>query len=206
MTYDKYNDTTKGINYSDGRVSAPIIIDCWLEEGAVTVNSASTIQYKGRMLGLPSQSFAAALTVGSKVQLAPTDSAYTFAALEGKPIVSAVAATGGVIGELVTYPTEMIHTPSSSAAADTIAERVAGKFYRQASVKIYAMEYSPCIVNNTTAVAVADHLEYVVDESGWRKETSTTVSPVIACHVATASGQYTGGLFLGGLVPSSLAS
>jgi hypothetical protein len=206
MTYDKFMDTSKGVNYGDGRVSAPIIVDCWLEEGNVTVNSANTIQYKGKMMGLPSQSFQYPLTLGSLVQLAGTQSVFTFESLEGKPIVSAVSGTGGVIGELIDYPTRMVATPASSAAADSYSERVAGKFYRVAPVRLYGMQYVPLVINNTTAIAVGDHLEYVVDEAGWRKETSTTVSPVIACHVATVSGQYVGGLFLGGLIPTSAST
>jgi hypothetical protein len=201
---DKYMDLTKGLNYNDGRVSAPIMLPCWLEEGTVTVGSANTVQYKGSMLALPSQTYASPLAIDDVVQLASSSSSYTFDALQGKPIVSVVASSGGVIGNLVTYPTRPVHTPAATTDADSVAERVAGLYYRVGTVRMFGVQYQPVIVlAQSTAIAIGDHLVYHVAEGKWEKESSTTVSPVIACHAAHADNVYVGALFLGGIATST---
>jgi hypothetical protein len=195
---DKYMDTTKIANYWDGRVSAPVMIDCWLEEGAITVNAANTIQYGGSMLSMPSETYGAVLTIRDLVQLASADAAYTFDLLAGKPIVSKVSGSGGVVGEILTYPTRPVQTPASTGAADTLAKRVAGKFYRIGVIRLFGVQYCPVLCDAGTAIVVGDRLLYDVSDAKWKKDGGAT-SPVVACHnAASGSSIYVGALFLGG--------
>jgi hypothetical protein len=207
MTADKYMDLTKGLNYNDGRVSAPVFVPCWLEEGTITVNSASTIQYEGTMLAMPSQSYASPLTQYSLVQLAldgVTPGAFTFDAMQGKPVVSAVSGSGGVVGELITYPTRPVHTPTSTKSA--IADRVSGLYYRVGTVRLLGMQYQPVLVKNsasTGAIVPGNALKYDVSDGMWKLDSSSPASPVISCHYANSSSDiYVGALFTGGAAVS----
>jgi len=151
----------------------PVMIDCWLEEGAITVNAANTIQYGGAMLSMPSETYGAVLTIRDLVELGPADAAYTFDALAGKPIVSKVSGSGGVVGEILTYPTRPVQTPSSTAAADTIAERVAGKFYRVGVVRLFGVQYCPVLCDAGTHCSWRPLL-YDVSDARWKKDGGAT--------------------------------
>ena len=202
---DRYAvEAVKGrTNYFDGRVSGPVVVPAWIERGAITVAAANTIDYGGKKLGMPSYTFATSIDIdevnrGDTFVQISTDggtSAYTYDALEGKPIVTPVSSTGGVAGVLLTHEGSLYANPSSTDAADTIARRVAGKFYAVEMVKFYAMEYHPVKVrvSGEANIAPGDFLAYDVSEKEWVKDGSGTM--VMACHYAAADDLYVGALF-----------
>ncbi len=196
----KYNVNYKKIytNYNDTRLSAPIIMDVWLEEGNITKVDADTLEVKGRDSVWPGYSFASRLTKGDLVQLS-VDTAFTYAALQGVPIVSAVASTGGIVGEILNYPVNLRHVPPTSAAADSVAERVAGKYYRIAPVRLEGLWYDTVLTNGTSAIAVGDRLTYDVSDEKYIKDDAGT-SPLIACHYSAADNTYVGALRLPGVI------
>ena len=203
---DRYAvEAVKGrTNYFDGRVSGPVVVPAWIERGAITVAAANTIDYGGKKLGMPSYTFATSIDIdevnrGDTFVQIPTDgegtTAYTYDALEGKPIVTPVSSTGGVAGVLLTHEGSLYANPSSTTAADSITKRVSGKFYAVEMVKFYAMEYHPVKVHVTDAsnIAPGDFLAYDVSEKEWVKDGSGTM--VMACHYAAADDLYVGALF-----------
>jgi hypothetical protein len=104
---------------------------CILDEGAPT--------YKGEAImpnGLTTKicTFATPLAMGQIVALS-NDTANTYAATEGMAVVErAVTSESLVIGEIVSEPELMQFPSATDADDDTLAERLAGKFYRTALV------------------------------------------------------------------------
>ncbi len=110
------------------------VIECILDEGAPTY-AATSIGQNGMLL--KTVTFASQLEEGMVVALS-NDTANTYAATEGMPVVEK-AANGEslVIGQIVSTP-ELKRFPSSTDAdADTLAERLAGKYYRTALVELH---------------------------------------------------------------------
>jgi len=110
------------------------VIECILDEGAPTY-AATSIGQNGMLL--KTATFASQLEEGMVVALS-NDTANTYAATEGMPVVEK-AANGEslVIGQIVSTP-ELKRFPSSTDAdADTLAERLAGKYYRTALVELH---------------------------------------------------------------------
>lgn len=110
-------------------------ITCILDEGAITVGTTGIDAY-GRERD--SYTFASGLAVGDWVALS-NDAANTYAATGGLILVEkAVNGEGLVIGRITDTPTPLKKAPANAAAADTLAERLAGGLYRKARVEITA--------------------------------------------------------------------
>lgn len=110
------------------------VIECILDEGAPTY-AATSIGQNGMLL--KTATFASQIEEGMVVALS-NDTANTYAATEGMPVVEK-AANGEslVIGQIVSTP-ELKRFPSSTNADDdTLAERLAGKYYRTALVELH---------------------------------------------------------------------
>ena len=122
-------DNTSSIagNYPGG-----IVVTCILDEGAPTVASTSYDQLGQSAKGL---TWASELAEGDMVAIS-NDTAGTYVACEGLPLVEkAVDGETLVIGQIVGTP-RLMAFPAASADANTLAERLAGKYYRVANVKL----------------------------------------------------------------------
>ena len=123
-------DNTSSIagNYPGG-----IKIPCILDEGAPTV-TARTYDRTGKYA--PGVTWASELYKDDIVALS-NDTAATYAATGGLPLVELpVDGETLVIGQIVTEPELVVHPPTT-AAANTLAERLAGQYYRVATVEIW---------------------------------------------------------------------
>lgn len=123
-------DNTSSIagNYAGG-----IVITCILDEGAPTVSSTSYDQLGQSAKGL---TWASELAENDIVAIS-NDTANTYAATGGLPVVEKPVNTETlVIGQIVGTP-RLMAFPAASADADTLAERLAGKYYRVANVMIF---------------------------------------------------------------------
>ena len=122
-------DNTSAIagNYEGG-----IKITCILDEGAPTiVDSFDQMGLKAK-----SYTFATPLAYGDVVAIS-NDTAATYAACGGNPLVEKPAnGETLVIGRIVSVP-ELQTMAANDAAADTLAERLAGDYYRTATVEIW---------------------------------------------------------------------
>jgi len=116
-------------NYGQGQT-----ITCILDEGAITPGTG--IDAHGREQA--TYAFATGLAEGDWVALS-NDAANTYAATGGLILVEKpVNGETLVIGRIVGTPTALKKVPATAAAADTLAERLAGGFYRKARVEIVA--------------------------------------------------------------------
>ncbi len=109
------------------------IIECILDEGAPTVTDVTHMETGETLRTLV---FASPLEEGQVVAIS-NDTANTYAATEGMPVVE--RAQNGetlVIGQIVSTP-KLKAFPASSAAANTLAKRLAGKYYRTALVELH---------------------------------------------------------------------
>lgn len=111
---------------------------CILNEGAPTFTASGTVFDP---LNTTSKviSWATPLTVGNMVAIC-VETTCTWAATGGIPVVE--KPTDGeayVYGIVVSLP-EAPTFPSSSLAADTLAERLAGEFYRVAEVEFFGID------------------------------------------------------------------
>lgn len=106
-----------------------------LNEGAITVGARAYDQ-----LGLlgKSYTFAGELYEGDIVAIA-NDADVTFAATGGLPVVEVPANTETlVIGQIVSTP-KFVRQPATSGVADTLAKRLADKYYRVAVVEFWGV-------------------------------------------------------------------
>ncbi|MFA6727557.1 MAG: hypothetical protein WCS17_04985 [Prevotella sp.] len=103
---------------------------CILDEGAYT--PADTYDFTGRLV--PGGSFATPIAIGDAVAIS-TDTAGTYAACRGLPLVTRPGnGTTLLIGKVVEVAV-FGNYPSTAAQADTLAERLAGGYYRKAIVE-----------------------------------------------------------------------
>jgi hypothetical protein len=108
-------------------------IECILDEGAPT-RRTNAMMPDGQTLTVIT--WASQLEEGQVVALS-NDSENTYAATEGSPVVEkAVNTETLVIGQIVSTP-QLKAFPPTDAAADTLAERLAAKYYRTALVEIH---------------------------------------------------------------------
>ncbi len=104
---------------------------CILDEGAYT--PADTIDFTGRLT--PGGSFAAPIILGEAVAIS-TDTAGTYTACRGLPLVTRPSnGTTLIIGKVVEIEV-FGNYPTTAAQADTLAERLAGGYYRKAIVEL----------------------------------------------------------------------
>jgi hypothetical protein len=189
-------------NQAAPQVNAPIIVNCWLEEGNITVNAANTLEMKGRMQTQPTYSFATPLAKGDLVELCVSVYAL-YADLLGKPLVTAVSSSGGIIGQILDYPEPLQYRPANSTAANSVTKRVTGRYYRMAPVRIDALGYETVAVDGTAGggtggpILVGDRLDYDISAANYIKGTT---SPLVSCHYAAAGSMYVGALRLPGIV------
>lgn len=111
------------------------IIPCILDEGAPTVVAIGTV-LNMQNVTTKTLTWASPLARGNMVAIS-NDTACTWAATGGIPVMEqAVNGETYVIGKIVSTPDEF-EEPANDAAADTLAERLAGGYYRTALVEIY---------------------------------------------------------------------
>jgi len=110
------------------------VIECILDEGAPTY-TGSAMMPGGLTVNVAT--WASGLEMGQVVALS-NDTENTYAATEGMPVVE--RAQNGetlVFGTIVSLPTLKRFPSSTDADDNTLAERLAGKYYRTALVEIH---------------------------------------------------------------------
>jgi len=199
---DKYN-TDFIRRLEDGPIrGGGIVLPCILEEGAITVHAGKSLSDGVTRRAESYYAFAAELEEGDRVALFD-DSAITYDACEGMPVVRKVTGTDGVHGVVLDDPRKLVARPATSAAADSLSERITGKYYRIAMVWFSALEYRACIANaNSANIAVADILDWDVSEAVMYENSGTGNAK--SAHQATADSVYVG-VFTGLLAGDSQA-
>jgi hypothetical protein len=115
-----------------GNYAGGLRVTCILDEGAPTVSSKTYAPDGTYKYGT---TWASELEEGDYVAIS-NDTAATFSACKGVPLVEkAVNGETFVIGKIVSTP-KLQKQPLTDAAADTLAERLAGGYYRTANVEI----------------------------------------------------------------------
>jgi len=140
-------------------------ITCILNEGTITVGTGyNEVGHKTTNL-----SFADELHKNEIVALCP-DSACTYENTAGLPVVEPVADGDSVIVGIIESEPLLQKKPGSTGAADTLEERLAGEYYRVATVRFFTFSaIAPAtLVTTDTAVVtpgVAGKLKVDVSES-----------------------------------------
>lgn len=118
-------------NFAGGATTG-IVVTCILDEGAPTLVTRSydaTGDYQTTF------SWASELYENNYVALS-NDTNVLYDVCEGAPVVELPVNTETlVIGKIVSTP-RLLNTPSADADADTLAERLSGKYYRYANVEL----------------------------------------------------------------------
>ncbi len=150
-----------------GNYAGGIRITCILDEGAWTYAQ------KMNMDGTYEDGWTAAtpLKEGEIVALS-NDSSNTYVACGGIPVVERpVNAETLVIGQIVSSPTLVVAPTSTDADTDTLAERLAGKYYRIAEVEIWAgitkitkASVTPANGSNHVVPGVSTYLVYDISK------------------------------------------
>jgi hypothetical protein len=170
----------------------PIVIDVILNEGAITVGAVKTILSKGAMIANKTYTFATPVVAGDLIQLTADDAGITYEACQGRIVVEKASSTGGAIGRVLQTSGPLVENPATTGAADTLAKRLAGKYYRVVPVVIYADEYVTVPVDGSnTAITVAGYLTWDVSATEYVKAGS---SGMMACHHAAADSLNVGAL------------
>jgi hypothetical protein len=135
-----------------GDFGGGIPISCILDEGAPTV-TARTYGPGGTFeTGLV---HAAELRKGDPVALS-VETSNTYIACAGMPVVERVSnGDDMIIGMIVSEPSVPVATPATSALADSLTKRLAGKYYRKATVEIWGGITAIRTAHLKTADAVA---------------------------------------------------
>lgn len=180
-------------NHPETQLSAPVLMTCLLEEGAITVADAESAQYRSRMNSEDIYTFARPAAIGDKVQIAANDSAYTYTALKGMPVVQKHVNTNTtpIIGEIVGYPMPLLAKPTNTAAADSISKRVTGSsgnpFMRTVLVKVFAMEYEVLTIVGAIDAGAYVGYDQGVGVAGYETQT-TNATHALSCHYSAAGG------------------
>jgi len=140
-------------------------IPCILDEGAPTVTART---YGPGGTYETGHTWASELRKGDVVSLDASTNC-TFSACRGMPCVETVSTTDDlVIGMVVSEP-RLVVTPGTSAAADTLEERLAGQYYRVATVEIWggitAIRTARVLCTGTSAITPGSTTELDVDVS-----------------------------------------
>ncbi len=177
----------------DMPIRAPgVAIPCILEEGDITVYGGKTLSDGAIRRAESYYSFAAEIEKDDFVCLA-SDAAYTYDACEGMPVVKKTTSTSGIQGIVLDDPYKLVNRPANSAAADSVAERIAGKYFRVAMVWFPAWAYKGILANGqSTNISVGDILTYDVSSEVVVKAGSGSLT---AAHPATADSLYVGVFF-----------
>jgi len=118
-----------------------IKLTCILNEGNPTV-TAGTHGIDG--MAAPGITNASGMVKNQWVTL-EVDAACTYAATGGLPVVRAMTNGTFIVGQIVSEP-KWVKMPPTSAAANSVANRLAGRYYRVATVEF------PCVVGVAKAV------------------------------------------------------
>jgi hypothetical protein len=194
-------------NQSQTAVNGPIILDCWFYEGYPTVSAAKSHSLGGVMLDRPLMTWASQVTYADNptapdfVSPAPQNTEYTYQKLYGKPILvlasSIASGTTPVVGVLGNDLLGPVSIPPNTAAGDSVAKLIAGRYLRHGQCTLFGLAYYPVPVDAGTNIDVGTHLVYDKSSALFKYQAAGT-SPVIAMHSAEdASGQYVGALFFG---------
>ena len=178
-----------------GGATTGLVVTCILNEGAPTLasNSYDVLGQKQTTL-----TWAAELDEGDWVAL-ENDDATLYDACEGAPVVRRAATTEVlVLGRIVSLP-RVLNMPATDAAADTIDERIAGKYYRYANVELMGGITSiqeatvKCDGTNTTVPGVGTTLKlnlaeaYGDDARLQLVQVASTGSGIIPFHTVPAT-------------------
>jgi hypothetical protein len=173
----------------DGKGTVGIVLSCIAEEGNITVYGGKTLSDGRSMQAKPQYAFAAPLVEGDFVSLA-SDAAYTYDACEGQPVVQKTASTNGIQGVVLQDPGKLVANPPNSAAADSVAERIAGKYYRTVYVWFPAWRYQGILTNaNSPNVTIGGVVTWDVSSEVVVLAGSGSLT---SAHVATADSVYIG--------------
>jgi len=116
-----------------GDFGGGIKLTCILDEGNPTVSDNMIDQSGAKVTGL---TWASALRKGEWVALS-TATSNTYTACDGMPVTETVSnADDFVIGRIVSEPQPVV-MPASSSVANSLTKRLAGKYYRVATVEVY---------------------------------------------------------------------
>lgn len=145
-------------------------ITCILNEGNPTVGNA----YDGSGKKTKSLTWASELHKDELVTLDASTS-NTHEATDGMPVVKTIANSDTlIIGKIVSEP-ELVKRPATSAAADSLTKRLAGEYYRIATVRLFVPHIedatlvtadAAAIVPGVTGKLIVDVSESVGGENG----------------------------------------
>lgn len=150
--------TDKTVNYAGSHPGLKNVTKtCILNEGAPTVVDRS---YGADGLWEKTLTWATELYPGDYVAIC-NDTDVTFSACGGVPVVEKAAnAESLVVGKIVSVPRPNMFFPASSADANDLSERLAGKYYRVANVEIMAgitkLEEAVIMCDGTNATTPGD--------------------------------------------------
>ena len=182
-----------------------LIVTCILDEGGFTFNDVNTVIGADTLMNVaPAYTFTTAASQLSQNDYIEfkVDTGVTYAATFGKPVVTAVASTDGVYGKIISKPvaTTALNQLSATADADSLAERLAGKYYRIAQVAIFASAAERKLTNGST-ILVGSDLLYDVSSGTWALGGGSNHGCVSA-HYSTTASEYVLGFHDLQVVPS----
>jgi len=172
-----------------------------LNEGAPTVQEATD----GTGGTLKVVTFASPLKKNDYVVI-NTDTGNTFTATGGLPVASVIAAGTFIIGKIISEP-QLAKMPANTAAGDSWAKQLAGKFYRTATVEWYGIHSAipaQIIDSGTTAIVPGIQTTLKMDISDTQAagvmslvDAASGGSGVFSFHYSHTSGTFS---ILAGLV------
>ena len=164
------------VNRAGDYAGSCIALTSILYEGNITAQTS--IQVAGGTLGETAVTFAAAISDGDYVGLF-NDTANTYDACKGIPVVTTVSATTGIIGKVVSQP-KWQKIPTSSQT--TWATMLSNEYYRTAVVKFYFIGAEEALSDgNSTAIDVGAPLKWSAAGDGW-VDNDTTHNGVFSLH------------------------
>ena len=132
--------------YTGGGIKLP----CILAEGAPTVTKMTMGEDGYFDTGIVWES---RLDKGSWV-VPDVQEENTYEATKGLPVVKAITNGTLLVGQIVSEPT-LVKAPATSAAADTHAKRLAGQYYRVATVEWFGLTgVAKAVLNTANAAAI----------------------------------------------------
>jgi len=141
---------------------------CVLNEGAPTVQTATAYDQLGRSMMITT--WAAELAEGDVVAI-DQDTANTYAAADGIPVVDTpVNAEALVIGRIISTP-KLKNQPANTAAGNSWSKQLAGGYYRKAVVEIWGgitkiiKAQVTTITTHTVVPGVLTKLNYDISQS-----------------------------------------
>jgi len=175
------------VSLEAGYTGGGIKLTCILDEGAPTVTKNTMGQDGYFDTGIV---WASQMAKNQFVCL-DTDTANTYAATGGLPAVQPIAAGSLIVGQIISEP-RIIKVPLTTAAGDSYAKRLAGKYYRVATVEFFGISgvAKAVVVNTTTAIVPGVAATLKIDASA--SNALAAVDPqgpvCLSCVDATSGG------------------